>query len=87
MRYTLDELEKLRLIRLSGYNNEWDNHYDDVQTSNHDNFDCETAKFMDWLRRMEKRGRIEYLLQFYEDKDITDYKKNIKMIEYLHSGE
>ena len=87
MRYTLDELEKLRLIRLSGYNNEWDNYYDDVHTSNHDNFDCETAKFMDWLRRMEKRGRIEYLLQFYEDKDITDYKKNIKMIEYLHSGE
>ena len=58
--YTLEQLETLRKIRLSGYDK--NDMLDDDYTNEHSSFDYYTTTFIQWLEKMEKKMQVDYLL-------------------------
>ena len=71
MKYSIEEIEKLRNIRLP----ELDDEYSDEigLDTEHGIFESETDKFINWLKKMEKQNKIQHLLQFY---NIFTFKEN-----------
>ena len=59
MQYTIQQLKHLRNIRALGFD---DGLHDDKETNDRINFIEETDKFLSWLVKMEKLGKIEELL-------------------------
>ena len=58
--YTTEQLKILAEIRAQGL----DDWYDSVHTSERSSFLEATNIFFEWVERMERKGRIDYLLQF-----------------------
>ena len=60
MKYTIEQLKKLRDIRSSRFDNSF---FDDEHGSERGFFKRETNKFFEWLEKMEKKNQIEFLLE------------------------
>jgi hypothetical protein len=64
MKYTIQELAKLRSILLSSFDP--GDPYDDNHTNKHSDFAINTDIFLIWLYKMERAGKIEYLLENFK---------------------
>ncbi len=63
MKYTLEDLEILRKIRLSGF--DIDGPVDDYHTSDFAMFEIETANFLTWIQKIERAGKVKHLITSY----------------------
>lgn len=76
MKYTLEQLNKLRFVRSLSCNNSIS---DERYLTERGFFNQETERFLNWIEKMEKLNRIDYLLSFEdrkingETKDYTNY--------------
>ena len=60
--YTLEQLRYFRDIRYLGFDRR-NEHQDDVFITPSEMFDEQTEIFIEWLERMEKKGKLVYFLQ------------------------
>ena len=68
MKYTLEELDKLRFARSLSCNNSVS---EEKYLTEREFFNYETERFLNWIEKMEKLNRIDYFLSF-EDKNINN---------------
>ena len=64
MKYSIEQLQTLQQVRLSGFDKSCSN--DDVFTNEYWDFKSQTDVFLKWLAKMERLERVEYLLADYE---------------------
>lgn len=77
MKYTIEELEHLRNVRLKGFDkNEMK---DDWYCNAHDSFSVETDRFLKWLKKMEGNRKIEHLLSTMPNGGAIDYISDVEL--------